>query len=210
MTIHLLIVGAGAFGREVAAYAADLGPEIQVTGFLDDTIPEATRVDGLPVRGTIAGYQPHDAERLILGIGDAAARVSLAADLTARGAKFASVVHSLAWVAPDAVIGNGVLVAPFATIGPGAQIGDHGLINTHVGVGHDCRIGRGAVLCPHACLNGNVVCGQGVFVGSGAVVTPTCQLADHCQVAAGAVVYTAVPEGHLATGNPARARRVAR
>jgi len=61
-------------------------------------------------------------------------------------------VHSTALVDPDAALGMGVEVGPFAIIGPNAVIGDR------------CRIG------PRATIERNVRLAEGVSVGTGSIL----------------------------------------
>ena len=44
-------------------------------------------------------------------------------------------IHALAWVAPSAVLGRNVSIAPFASVGEGAVIGDDVVIGPHVAIG---------------------------------------------------------------------------
>lgn len=207
--MRLIIAGAGGLGREVWTYAHDAIAAGRlpgaVAGFIDDTNPDL-RPFGLhhALLGTIADYDPQPDEAVVIAIGLPANRAMVAGKLEARGARFASVIHPLAWVAPSATLGDGCIVAPFATVGPWARLGKHVLVNTHVGVGHDSTIGEASELSPHAVLNGWTSLGARAFVGSGAVVTERQSVGTDAKVAAGAVVYSAVPDGATALGNPAR------
>lgn len=208
-TFQLLIAGAGGFGREVAAYATEAhaagllaAPPV---GFLDDGMPEMHGCP-LPVVGTIRDHGACDGLRLILAIGDPAARARLAAQLSARGVRFATLVHPRAYVADNAMLGEGCIIAPFASVAPHAELAKHVLANTHAGIGHDCRIGEACTLSPHAVLNGWVRLDREVMLGSGAVVTARINIGARSSIAAGAVVYGDVGEDMLALGNPARCR----
>ncbi|MBC7906123.1 MAG: NeuD/PglB/VioB family sugar acetyltransferase [Rhodospirillaceae bacterium] len=207
--VQLLIVGAGGFGREVAAYAAEAHAAgllaFPPTGFLDDGAPDLHGCP-LPVLGTIRDHQPRDGQRLILAIGDPAARARLAAQLSARGARFATLVHPRAYVAGNAVLGQGCIIAPFASVAPHAVLAEHVLVNTHAAIGHDCRLGEASTLSPHTVLNGWVRLDREVLLGSGAVVTPHAAIGARSRIAAAAVVYGDIGPDMLALGNPARCR----
>lgn len=207
--MKLVIACAGGFGREVLTYALDAIAagrlEAEVVGFVDDMGPDLGRFGlDLPVLSAIDAYDPADDHRVVIGLGDPQARAAVTARLAARGARFASIVHPLAWVAATAEVGEGSVVAPFATVGPWARLGNHVLVNTHAGIGHDCALGDFSVVSPHGVCNGFVTLEEGAFVASGAVVTAGRRVAAGAKVAANAVVYGDVPAGATALGNPAR------
>jgi sugar O-acyltransferase (sialic acid O-acetyltransferase NeuD family) len=211
--VNLWIVGAGGFGREIAAYAQDAIDSgrlsARLAGFLDDTDADPQSLGcPLAVAGPIDAFRPQADDRVLVAVGDPAARAAIVARLETAGAQFTTLVHPLAYVSTRATLGPGVIVAPFASIGPHAVVEAHAVINTHAGIGHDCRIGAASVIAPHAVLNGWVVAEAAVLVGSAAVVTARLSLGAGCKVAAGSVVYSPVPAGALAIGNPARLSRL--
>lgn len=209
-TFDIVIVGAGGFGREVLqyvrdAFAGDSGYRIK--GFLDDQPPDLAAFGlSLPVLGNTREYQPVEAERFVIAVGDPRVRAALSERLAGLGARFLSVVHPRSYVAPSASVGEGCIVAPFATIGAHAAIGDHTVLTYYASVGHDARVGRWCALSPHSVTNGMTTIGDRVFLGAHAVVNPLQRVADDAKVAAGAVVYRPVPASTLASGNPAKAR----
>jgi sugar O-acyltransferase (sialic acid O-acetyltransferase NeuD family) len=207
----LLIAGAGGLGRELALYAAEAIAAgrlaARLAGFLDDGAGQPARFGcPLPVLGGIRSHAPRPGQRLVIAVGDPSARAGLAALLEARGAGFASVVHPLAYVAGNAEIAEGCIIAPFATIGAHAVLGAHAVVNTHAGIGHDCRLEDCCTLSPHVVLSGGVRLDREVLLGSGAVVTAGLTVGARSRIAAGAVVYGDIGADLLALGNPARTR----
>ncbi|KPW95535.1 hypothetical protein ALO50_04789, partial [Pseudomonas syringae pv. cerasicola] len=71
---RLLIVGAGAFGREVHAWLTDWvenNPGWLIAGFINDGPGSTERFDHYPpVVSTVDGYQPKPEEYLVCAIGD--------------------------------------------------------------------------------------------------------------------------------------------
>lgn len=63
-------------------------------------------------------------------------------------------MHPLAYVAPNAVLGANVSVGPFAVIEDGAVIGANSQIGAHAVVHGRVKMGAGNVLHPHAVLGG--------------------------------------------------------
>jgi sugar O-acyltransferase (sialic acid O-acetyltransferase NeuD family) len=206
MTPSVVIAVAGGFGRELAAYARDAG--FEVSAFLHD--PSRSPLDGIEVgaevRGPAEDYEPHCDELLAIGLGEPGPRRELAEQLLARGARLATVVHPAAWVAPTARLGEGVVIAPFAFVGPGAEIDDLTVLNTHASVGHDSVIGRCCVLSPYAVTGGWARLEDEVYLATHATVTPRRAVGVGSSVSAGSVVFRDVPPHSLAMGNPAKSR----
>jgi sugar O-acyltransferase (sialic acid O-acetyltransferase NeuD family) len=207
----LVVAAAGGFGREVLAYARDAGFEVR--GILHDLDSYPGSLDGHPelqelLLGRIEDYVPRDGDLVAVGLGDVMPRRTVTQALAARGARFATVVHPLAWVAPSARLGDGAIVAPFACVGPDAHVGDHVILNTYAQVGHDAQAGDFSVLSPYSTLLGHARLGHSGFLGAHAVVSPRKAVGDHSSVAAGSVVTRNVGDRSLAAGNPAKAREL--
>lgn len=205
----IIIAGAGGLGREVAGYVLDAIAagrlDGALKGFLDDTDADPTRFGlAFPVLGPIDRYRPDPADRVVVAVGSPEDRAAVARRLEARGARFVSVIHPLAWVAQPSRLDDGCIVAPFASIGMNARLGRHCLINTHVGIGHDASLGACSVVSPHAVVNGGACLGDAVLVGSGAVITPRRVIGDGAKISAGAVIQSDVAAGLTLWGNPAR------
>jgi sugar O-acyltransferase (sialic acid O-acetyltransferase NeuD family) len=206
---RVLVVGAGGFGREVMQYVRDtfLAGQHQVVGFLDDT-PDDARVRslGLPLLGSIDAYAPDDDERFVVAIGDPAARARVARRLAARGARFLTIVHPRAYVASSARVGEGCIVAPFASVGAGAVLEEQVQLHFYASAAHDTCIGGFAALSHYSVVNGGAVLEEGVFLGTRSTINPLKKVGAYAKIAAGAVVYQDVPPGALASGNPAKSR----
>jgi len=208
----IVIVGAGGFGGEVLHYALETfagDADYRVKGFLDDHPPDlGLRGLSLPVLGTTDGYQVDPSDRFVIAIGEPAVRLRLADGLAARGGAFLTLVHPLAHVAPSARIGQGCILAPYATVGAHAVVGEHTVLTFYASVAHDARVGRGCTFSPHAVTNGGSCVGDGVFLGSHAAVNPLRTVGAGSRLTAGSVVYRNVPAGSLASGNPAKVRKL--
>lgn len=48
------------------------------------------------------------------------------------------------------------------------------------------------------------IIGNNVFIGAGSIILPGVEIGDNCIIGAGSVVSKSIPEGSVATGNPAR------
>jgi sugar O-acyltransferase (sialic acid O-acetyltransferase NeuD family) len=204
---EVILVGAGGLGREVMQYVLDtVDPKThRIKGFLDD-FKDRLKPDSLdsPVLGTTTEYHLTEADWFLLAIGDPHQRMKIAERLTARGARFLTLVHPLAHVARTARLGEGCIVGPFATVGAYAQLGNHVALTYYASVGHDARVGDCCALSPYAAANGGTILEPCVFVGTHAAINPMKRIGRGAKVAAGAVVYRNVPAHSLAAGNPAK------
>ncbi|HTJ46705.1 MAG TPA: hypothetical protein VL463_31580, partial [Kofleriaceae bacterium] len=178
--MQLFVVGAGGFGREVYAYAIDAG--LDVAGFVDDRADADPRVVASP--DTI---EPREHDRYVIAVGDPRARRTLVRRITARGGRFAKVVHPTAYVAATAHVSAGCVLAPFSFVGPGARLLEHVALNTYASAGHDAIVGPNAVFSPYAVVNGAVVVEEGVFLGTHATAVVGTRVGAWSKLAAGAV-----------------------
>ena len=212
MSYRLIIVGAGGTGREALYYAQECqraGDTFSVGGFLDDN-PDA--LQGYDVDVGVIGnrdYRPQPEDAFVIAVGDPHLRAELKDHLETNRARLVSVVHPTAFVATNATLGPGCLVAPLAFIGAHSTVASNVLVNVHAVVGHDARIGEHCVLCPGASASGFTVLEPLVFMGTNAVVVPGKSVGRGSQIAAGSVVYNNVEADQMALGNPARARKLA-
>jgi sugar O-acyltransferase (sialic acid O-acetyltransferase NeuD family) len=204
----VVIIGAGGFGREVAAWvlaAARAGTPWELAGFLDDN-PDALR--GLPVEagvlGGTAGYEPRPDDRLVCAIGLPALRRRMHELFLARGARFATVVHPTALVADRAVLGAGVVICPYAIVSVDARVEDGAAVYYHSSVDHDAVVGRYCQVSAHCDVTGAAVLEDEVFLGSHAAILPGIRVGRGAVVGAGAVVREDVPPGVTVVGIPAR------
>lgn len=220
MPAEYVIIGGGNFAVEVATYLDDIrranpgsiGPvtDIAATGRI--------RHEEL---ATILGCTPsihedfrsvaHLSEKLcVIAVGDQNLRYRFMQELVATGARFGSVIHPTAYVAPTATIGDGTIVCPMAFVGPFAKVGMNCAINVHSTVGHDVVLGDCAVLSPGAAINGYGAAGESTLLGTGAIISPKASLGAFSKLSAGSVLNRTTEEGYLMHGNPATGRQMFR
>ncbi|WP_158705087.1 NeuD/PglB/VioB family sugar acetyltransferase [Salinibacter altiplanensis] len=205
----LFLVGAGGFGREVAALVEALNrqaPTWDLRGFVDDDSSlHETAVMGRPVRGGLdwlAHHQP--APHVALTIGDGTARRSMADRLASLNLQPVPLVHPTVSVHRTVTLGPGTILCRGAAPTVDVQIGAHVVLDQHCTVGHDAVLDAFVSLRPGVRLSGAVHLKQGVTVGTGAVVLPGVTVGTGTTVGAGAVVTDDLPPGCTAVGVPAR------
>jgi len=167
--------------------------------------------------GTIAGAPVIDedaADRLLddgagafVAIGDNVLRSRIADRLRGGGRQLVNAISPTAYLAEDAVLGTGVLIAPNVAINAATRIGDDVIVNTGATVDHDNVVGAAAHIAPGCHLAGDVHVGRRAFLGVGTAVIPGIRIGDDALVGAGSVVIRDVEAGARAWGNPARPGR---
>lgn len=204
---HLVIVGAGGFGREMFAAAREavgFGTDFDIRGFLDARADALESFRGYPpVLGDPATYVPQSGDIFITALGDIASRRKCAEILAARGAEFATIIHRLATVGPNVTIGEGSFLAPGVTLTADISVGRHACVFHNSSVGHDSVLGDFSHVYAQCAVGGGVVIGEGVRVFPGSVIVPRRRLGADATVAAGSTVFLNVPSGTTVHGNPA-------
>ena len=198
MKKKLVIIGAGAFGRELASYAEESFPHIPVAGFLDSRSGILDGHKGYPpIIGTVEDHAIREDEVFVCGVGYVESRLEYAERIERRGGTFVSVIHPRAYVGRNTIVGDGCVLAPGAMVSNDCVLGRHVLVNVNAHVGHDCRIGDGCVFAPLSCPGSVARLGRRVFMGIGACLIPGHELGDDVYVAAGAVVTASVASGRV-------------
>jgi sugar O-acyltransferase (sialic acid O-acetyltransferase NeuD family) len=190
---RIVIVGAGALGRELRQWIARDGRSDPVV-FLDDRMADAPGVIG-----NIDSYERAEGDEVLIAIADPAMR-SKVADRFKSLATFASTAATRG----DGVFGDGCLLFPHSLLSSKALLGVGVIVNCYSSIGHDCTVGDFSTLSAHVDITGRCTIGKRVFFGSGARVVPGITVGDDCYVGAGAVVVKDIPEGTTVFGNPAR------
>lgn len=136
---RLYIFGTGAHARKVYHYAT--GGGWNVVGFVDEAPGATAPIPAMPVvHLNDLGGPAHDAA-MFVAIGRADVRLRLMDRMDKAGWKLPALVHGSAWIAPDARLGDGVLVAARAVVETATVIGRGAIIDIGVLLDHDCEVG---------------------------------------------------------------------
>jgi acetyltransferase EpsM len=209
----VVLYGASELGRDVASMGPALldawkGPTLH--GFVDDRAAlHGTRVLDLPVLGGGEWLESEAAAGLgvIVTIGDPAVRRRVVERLSARGVRFATLVHPSVVLTPFVQVGEGSVVLAGCTFTADIRVGRHVVFNPGCTVAHDVVVGDYAYVSPGVHLAGKVTLDEGCYLGIGAAVIPGCRVGARAVVGAGAVVVRDVPPDVTAMGVPARVTR---
>ena len=203
-TDHILIVGAGGFGREVFHWVRDAWADRATLcgGFL--AADPASTPCPLPIVGDPETFEPRPGDTLLLAIGIPLVRRRVAERLLARGAEFTTLVHPTAIVAPTASLGTGAIICPGAVVSDCARVGRFGLVNYHASLAHDASADDFAVLSPYATLAGGARVAADAFLGLHASVGPGVTVGTRSKVAANSCALADAPADSLILGVPGR------
>lgn len=208
MTNRLILVGCGAFARELINWIDDLvvlKKSIPITGFLDtNPLALANFPYSIPYLGTIESYTPLSGDELVMAVGDPQTKKRLYSDLKGKGATFAQIIHPTAVVARTAKLCEGVVVCPLAFISADAVVGELCAINGYSSVGHDVNLGAFSTLSAHVDLTGWVQVDECAFFGSGARVLPKIKIGPNARIGAGAIVMRSVAADTTMYASPAK------
>jgi sugar O-acyltransferase (sialic acid O-acetyltransferase NeuD family) len=203
----LLIVGAGAFARELRQFIPQSFPAgaVKLKGFLSNNPHDLDRFRiSEPILGDPEGYTPKENDRFVLAIGEIDNRRRVTEGLKSRGAKFLTLIHPTAYVDSTAILGEGCIVYPFATIMNDVQLGDFVSLNLYSSAGHDTKIGRHCNLSPYATMNGFSILEDEVFLGTHSSVLAYHRVGRGSKVSANSVVTQDVQPHTLVFGVPGR------
>ena len=205
---QLIIIGAGAIGREALGWARDCqragGTDWQIAGFLDHN---QHALDGFNTGETVLGnpdqWQPQANERFICAIGAPACKLRLCREFRKRGARFETLIHPSVIQGAANRIGEGCILCPGTILTCNITLGDFVFLNLHCTIGHDAVLGDGCTINSHGDVTGFARLGEGVLMGSHASVLPKTVVGEYAVIGAGSVAMRRVPPHTTVFGMPA-------
>lgn len=203
----LFTVGAGGFGRELAAWVNDLPPQgrdWEWQGFLDDNVDALKSFGNFASVAPLASHKVSDQNIYLCGIGKPAIKKKVVELLLKQGAVFITFIHPRATVGDRVKLGRGVVICPECVLSCDIELGDFTMVNLRSTIGHDVKVGPWSTLSAQCDLTGGVELGAEVFLGSRVSIIPGKKVGDGARVGAGSTVMTNVPAHVTVVGNPAR------
>ena len=205
---ELIIIDAGGMGRSVYCIALGCmgyGTEFVVKGFIDDNVRSLDGFDGYPpVLSTIDGYCIEANDVFVCSLGNVKVKKDVCARIKKRGGNFFTLIHKTAIVRLNARIGEGCIVADYASIGADALVGDNTLVQSYAVVAHDCVVGNHVRIDTHCVCIGGVKIEDEATIHTGAVLSHNVTVGRGACVGATSLVFRKVKEGSTVFGNPSK------
>ena len=205
---HLIIVGAGGFGRELLQWCKDIQKvtkEWDIEGFIDDNIAALDDCEcDYKVIGTIDDWKPTKGQVFALAIAEPRTKEKVVMKLEARGAQFVSIIHPDARVGDFNSLGKGLVLYPNARITVNVTIGNFVTILDNTSVGHDANIGDYTTISASCGINGHVQVGKYSYFGCNASTIPNIRIGEECHIGVGSIVVNNIKSGMHVLGNPAK------
>lgn len=156
--MNLLILGAGGHGEIIRELAQRLGV-FQKIAFLDDDPAKSQAIGPCKDLGQFVEEYPI----AIPSVGDRSLRMRWLSELVQAGFVLPVLIHPMAAVSPNAVIGYGSVIEARATIGPGAVVG------------------KGCIIASGATVDRNVTIPDGTHIDCGRIIVsgPILPEAEH-------------------------------
>lgn len=203
----IYLIAAGGHGRVVLNALISGG--VAVSGIVDPGLAVGTAVFGVPVVGDDAWLDEcePDVVSLVNGFGAAAntqRRLKQYQQWQASGFEIVGVRHASAIIGAECSLAGSSQIMAGAVLQNRVAIDENVVVNTRVGIDHDCQIRAHAFIAPGVTLCGDVIIGEGAFVGAGAVILPGMKVGSHAIVGAGSVVIRDVAPHEAVAGNPAQ------
>lgn len=176
-----------------------------VKGFLDDDPSQLDHFDGYPpILGTIDDYEIQENDVFVCSIGSTKTKKMICERLKAKGAKFNTLIHKTAIVRQNSKIGDGCIIAEYASVGADCQIGENTLVQTFSIVAHDCMVGSYVRIDTHATCVGGVIVEDCVTIHTSAVVSHKVVIGEGATVGACSFVMKKVKPNSSVFGIPAK------
>jgi len=203
MKKHIIIIGAGGFGREVYQWckAAFTSSEYTIKGFLS---PNPRDLDGYtidaPILGSEETYSIQENDYFVFAIGSVETKKKIISKMKAQGAQFLTVIHPTAIIADNCKIGEGVVICPFVILTDSNVIGNFAMLNIYSSCGHEAQVGDFSIMSPYATLNGGAILEEGVFMATHTIVTNSRRVGAGSIIGANSLVMHDVPAASKVIG----------
>lgn len=214
---RIIILGGEGIGMIAASVIDRIGKD-QVIGFLNDVVPVGTligtkkKIEVIGNSADIPKYLLEEDIKFMIAYGGMQREESVykkVLNFPIPKERYYTAIDISAIVPMEySEIGEGVLAAPYAQVGPDCIIEDNCILLGNSFVGHNTKVGRFSHIASNAVVGSWVDIGKACHIGLNATIREYVKIGDFAMVGAGAVVLKDVPDNAIVVGNPARILRV--
>ncbi|WP_207263546.1 acetyltransferase [Pseudomonas sp. GW101-3H06] len=197
----MLILGFGGHARSVADVALASG--VSQLCFIDNNARPGESFTSFPVKSSMDFELPADWV-VIPAAGDNKKRVEQCDWAIQQGWRLGTLIAPSATVGIGALIGEGSFIAHHAHVGPMASVGRGCIINTGAIVEHECIVGQFSHVSVGAVVAGRSRVGDRCFLGAGSTVIDGLQITDDVMLGAGACAHRNLEVAGTYVGVPAK------
>lgn len=198
--MKIVILGSGAFSREVYDWVKQSGHE--VIGFFSGNVNPEQELRGLPIYYD-ATKIPKDAQ-WIVGSGNPKAMLDMIGKVSSYIKPCPAVIHPSCVVGTNVNIGPGSIVCPGCILTCDIDMGTSVVVNIGCTIGHDVKMGSYIHLSPNTSLSGYVKVGSNCEIGTGVSIVPAVEIVDGVVIGAGASVVKSLTQPGTYVGIPAK------
>ena len=201
----LVIIGAGDFGREVAALVErinDKSPICNLKGFVDDNEPVGKEIFDYEVLGGLEYFEENSNVWVVCSISTCRIREKIIGFLDDRGVNFATLIDPSAEIFRSSTIGNGSIICSGSIVTVNCSIGEHVIVNLNCTIGHDDIIEDFCTLNPGVNVSGRVKLMKCTNVGTGTKIIQGKNICEDVTLGAGSVVIKDITEAGVYVGMP--------
>lgn len=207
----LYIYCAGGFGKEVLDVARrrnDADRNWDDIKFVDDSFSGNFKYSSEVVKfSEISTNLSLGKSEFLIANGEPSIRKKILEKLNSVGANMGKLIDTSAIFAASAKFSDGILVAPLCSISSDAVLMKNSCVNTMSIIGHDVSIGENSVISSMVNMGGGCIVGDNSYVGMGALIKEGVNIGSNSIIGMGSVLYSDIPDGVIALGNPARVVR---
>ncbi|MNK00935.1 putative acetyltransferase EpsM [compost metagenome] len=189
MDNDIVIIGAGGVGREIASILKnDSRINFNLKGFIDDTIPTGTLINGKSVLGGIEWLKNNNKLAAVIAIGNPEVRKGIIEVLKSMDIFCPTIIHPNVSIhdMENVKIGQGCYIADGCIFTTNIVIEDYCFINTSCTLQHDTFIESNSVLMPGVRITG------GAKIGSGTFVFPNCVIATASVIEKNSIIRNSI------------------
>ena len=205
--LKICLYGAGGLGSVVVDAIRKI-EQLEMVGFIDDTMSEGTLVKGFPVianEQTLSSFKDRYKDvSVIVTIGNLQQRSRLISQLKNFDIELCTVIHPFTSVASEVEIEQGCYIGHGVLVGTDVVIKEGTFVTDGASIGHHSIIGRCSHVTGGVNIGARVTVGEECMIGMSSTLVSDVTVGNGVFVATGSLVTKNVAKNMMVVGSPAR------